>query len=117
MAAPRRLSAQCQLAAGPRCCVVCLTCLLARAVHLQGSSSSDVIKLPVAQQPFLIGNGPSNVAPNPYFNITVLARVVPGVVPQGPKGMALVSRAACSRGQLWRGRLHCVWPGHELVCC
>jgi hypothetical protein len=56
----------------------------------QGSSSSDVIKLPVAQQPYLIGNGPTTFGTNPYFDITVLGRAGPGIT-QGPKGMALVS--------------------------
>jgi hypothetical protein len=79
-------------AASSCCCVACLTRLLARAVHLQGSSTSDVIKLGGEPQPFLIGNGPINATVNPYFNVGVLARVAPATFLEGPKGMALVSR-------------------------
>lgn len=58
---------------------------------IRGTDTSDVIKLPVPPQQFLIGNGPIpyTLSTNPYFNVGVLARVAPANFPQGPKGMAL----------------------------
>lgn len=59
-----------------------------------------MLKIGAAAQPnFLIGNGPLPVAPNVYWDNFVLNRIgvlsgtPPAVVsmPQGPKGLALVS--------------------------
>lgn len=64
------------------CCWLCLFCL-------QGTDTSDVIKVSASPLQFLIGNGPIPVGANPYFSAGVIART--GGFAQGPKGVAVVS--------------------------